>query len=169
MGHVDQQIGADLVADLAKALEVEVARVGRSAGDDQLGLMLPRQALELVMVDEMVVGAHAILNSVEPLARLGRRGAVGEMPAGREAQAHNRVARLQQGHHHGPIGLGARMRLDVGEAAVEQLLRPLDCQRLDRVRRSAALVIAAAGIAFGIFVGEHRALRLEHRLADNIL
>ena len=34
---------------------------------------------------------------------------------------------------------------------------------------AAALVVAAAGIAFGIFVGEHRALRLEHRAADDIL
>src|SRR6185503_10182908 len=37
------------------------------------------------------------------------------------------------------------------------------------VRRSAALVVATAGIALGIFVGEHRALRFEHRLADDIL
>ena len=61
------------------------------------------------------------------------------------------------------------MRLDVGEAAAEQLLGALDRQRLDRVRRPAALVVAAARIAFGIFVGQHRALRLEHRAADDIL
>src|SRR5690348_9895644 len=60
------------------------------------------------------------------------------------------------------------MRLDVGEAASEQLLRALDRQRLDRVRRRAALIVAAAGIAFGIFVGEDRALRLEYGLADDI-
>ena len=33
---------------------------------------------------------------------------------------------------------------------------------LDRVRRLAALIIAPARIALGIFVGQHRALRLEH-------
>ena len=69
---------------------------------------------------------------------------------------------LQQRQHHRAIGLRARVRLDVGEAAAEQLLGALDRQRLDRVRRRAALVIAAAGITFGIFVGQHRALRLEH-------
>ena len=41
-------------------------------------------------------------------------------------------------------------------AAVEQLLGALDRQRLDLVRRRAALIIAAAGIALGIFVGEDR-------------
>ena len=61
------------------------------------------------------------------------------------------------------------MRLDVGEAAVEQLLGALDRERLDRVRRLAALIIAPAGIALGIFVGQHRALRLEHRARDDIL
>src|SRR6185369_1536706 len=61
------------------------------------------------------------------------------------------------------------MRLDVGELAAEQLLRPFDRQRLDRVGRSAALIVAAARIALGIFVGEHGALRLEHGLRNDIL
>src|SRR6185369_13822220 len=61
------------------------------------------------------------------------------------------------------------MRLDVGELAAEQLLRPFDRQRLDRVGRSAALVVAAARVAFGIFVGENRALCFEHRLRNDIL
>ncbi len=61
------------------------------------------------------------------------------------------------------------MRLDVGEAAAEQLLGALDRQRLDGVRRRAALVVAAARIALRILVGEDRALRLEHRLADDVL
>ena len=68
-----------------------------------------------------------------------------------------------------PLACAPRMRLDVGEAAAEQLLGALDRQRLDRIRRRAALIVAAARIAFGIFVGEHRALRLEHRARDDIL
>ena len=68
-----------------------------------------------------------------------------------------------------PLACAPRMRLDVGEAAAEQLLGALDRQRLDRVRGRAALIIAPARIAFGIFVGEHRALRLEHGARDDIL
>ena len=169
MRHVDEQQRADLVADRAESGEIEMPRIGRAAGDDHLGPMLFGQPLDLVEIDQMVVLADAILDRVEPFARLGRRRAVGEVPAGGEAEAHDRVAGLQQRHHHRAIGLGAGVRLDVGELAAEQLLGALDRQGLDRVRRRAALVVAAAGIAFGIFVGEDRALRLEHRLADDIL
>ena len=68
-----------------------------------------------------------------------------------------------------PLACAPRMRLHVGEAAVEQLLGALDRQRLDRVGGRAALIITPARIAFGIFVGQHRALRLEHGAADDIL
>src|SRR3546814_13039751 len=60
------------------------------------------------------------------------------------------------------------MRLDVGKAAIEQRLRAVDRQRLDLVRRRAALIKAAARIAFGIFVGEDRSLRLQHRLRHDV-
>ncbi len=78
----------------AEALEVEMARVGRAAGDDQLGPVLLRESLDLVEVDEVVVLADAILDRVEPFARLGGRRAVGEMTARGEAEAHDRVAGL---------------------------------------------------------------------------
>ena len=94
---------------------------------------------------------------------------MGQVAAGGEAHAHDRVAGLEQRQHHRAVRLRARMRLDVGEAAAEQLLGALDRQRLDLVGRSAALIVAPARIAFGIFVGEHRALRLEHRAADDVL
>src|SRR3546814_9063822 len=61
------------------------------------------------------------------------------------------------------------MRLNVDETGVEQLFGPVDGERFDLVRRRAALIIAAAGIALGIFVGEDRPLRFEHRFRDDIL
>ena len=60
------------------------------------------------------------------------------------------------------------MRLDVHEAAAEELLGPLDGEGLDRVGRRAALIVTAARIALGIFVGEHRSLRFEHRSANDV-
>ena len=53
MGDVDDEIGADRVADRAEPLEIPMARIGRAAGDDQLGLMLARERLDLVHVDAM--------------------------------------------------------------------------------------------------------------------
>ena len=81
MRHVDHQIGADGIGDLAEAREVDDARIGRAAGDDHRGLVLLRELLDLVIVDAVVVGSNAILDGVEPLARQVRRRAVGEMAA----------------------------------------------------------------------------------------
>src|SRR6185312_2995545 len=41
--------------------------------------------------------------------------------------------------------------------------------RLDHIGRSATLVVAPPRITFGIFVGEHGTLSLEHRLANDVL
>ena len=75
----------------------------------------------------------------------------------------------EQRQEHRLVHLAARMGLDVGEAGAEQLLGALDRQRLDHVDIFAAAVIAPARIAFGIFVGEDRALRLEHGAGDDVL
>ena len=61
------------------------------------------------------------------------------------------------------------MRLHIGEAAVEQALGAVDRQPLGDVDKLAAAVIAAPGIALGIFVGQHRALCFEHRARDDVL
>src|SRR5438552_2654750 len=42
-------------------------------------------------------------------------------------------------------------------------------QLLDLIDELAAAVVAPAGQPLGVLVGEHRALRLEHRLADDVL
>ena len=54
--HVDHQIGADRIGDLAEAREVDDARIGGAAGDDHLGLVLLRELLDLVIVDAVVLG-----------------------------------------------------------------------------------------------------------------
>jgi hypothetical protein len=79
------------------------------------------------------------------------------------------LAGLQQRHEHRVVGLGAGVGLDVGEGASEQLFRPLLGQPLGLVHVLAAAIVAFAGIALGILVGEHRSLRLQHRLGDNVL
>ena len=46
---------------------------------------------------------------------------------------------------------------------------PLDRQLLGDIDELAAAVIALARIPFGIFVGQHRTLRLQHGAADDVL
>ena len=91
------------------------------------------------------------------------------MAAGGEIEAEEGVARLHQREERRDVGGSAGVRLDIGKARAEQLLHALDRQRLGNVDVLAAAVIAPARQAFGILVGEHRALRLEHRAADDVL
>ncbi len=100
--------------------------------------------------------------------RFGGR-AVRQVAAGGEAHAEDRVARLQQGEEHRLVRLRAGMRLDVGELAAEQLLGAVDRELLGHVDIHAAAVVAPAGIALGVFVGEHAPLRLQHGGGDDVL
>ena len=139
-----------------------MARVGRSAGDDHLRLVLARQRLDLIHINPMRRPIDPIGDRLEPAAGHVDRRTMGEVPACREIKAHENVAGLHQSEEHALIGLAAGIGLDVGEAAVEQLARALDRQAFRDVDELAAAVIAPARIAFRVFVGHHRALRLEH-------
>ena len=66
---------------------------------------------------------------------------------------------------HRLVRLRARMRLDVGVLGAEQLLGAIDRELLGDVDELAAAVVALARIAFGVLVGELRALRREDRRA----
>ena len=169
MGHVDDEIGPDLVADGAEAGEIPMARIGRAAGDDQLRLVLARQPRDALHVDALRLAVDAVGDRLEPAPGHVDRRTVGEMAAGGEVEPHERVARLHQRQEHALVGLAAGIGLDVGEAAGKQPAGALDRQILGDVDELAAAVIAPAGIAFGVFVGHHRALRLEHRLGDDVL
>src|SRR5690606_11351446 len=93
---------------------------------------------------------------------------MGEMTAGSEIQSHEGVAGLQQGHEDCLVSLRARMRLDIGKAAVEDLLGALNRQRLGNVDELAAAIVTPAGISCGILVREYRALRFKYRSADDV-
>ena len=169
MRHVDHQERANAVGDRLEGGEVDDARIGRAAGDDDLRLVLLGELLDLIEVDAAVLAAHAILHGIEPFAgHVGRR-AMGEMAAGGEAHAEDGVAGLGEAEENGLVGLAAGVRLDVGEAAIEELLRPLNREVLGDVDELAAAIVAAAGIALGIFVGEDRALRFKHGGRNDVL
>ncbi len=89
-------------------------------------------------------------------------------PAG-EVHAEKRVARLQKREEHRLVRVSAGMGLHVCEAAIEQTLGAIDGQPLDFIDEFAAAIIAPARIAFSILVGQHRALRFQHRARDDVL
>ena len=49
MGHVGQQHGVHRIGDGPKAGEVDRARVRRAAADDELGPVLVRETLDLIL------------------------------------------------------------------------------------------------------------------------
>ena len=67
MRHVHHEIGADILGDFREALEVDAQRIGRRAGQDQLGLLFMRQSFDLVVIDFFLV-VQAIALDVEPFA-----------------------------------------------------------------------------------------------------
>ena len=167
--HVHDEVGAHRVGDLAEAHEVELARVGRPAGEQQLGLVLLRQARDLVHVEPGVLPAHAVRDDVVQPPREVELHAVREVAAVVELHAHDPVARLEQRVVDGRVGLRAGVRLHVGVLGAEDLLRALDGEPLRNVHVLAAAVIALARITLRVLVRQHRALAVEHRLRNEVL
>src|SRR6266566_425190 len=94
---------------------------------------------------------------------------VREVPAMRQIQAENRVARLQHRRIRRHVGLRSSVGLDIGMLGPKKLFGTITRQVLDNIGKLAATVIAFARIALGILIGEHRAHGFEHSVADEIL
>ena len=79
------------------------------------------------------------------------------------------VAGLGDRVQHRRVRGRARVRLHVREVGAEQALGPLDREVLGDVDLLAAAVVALAGVALGVLVGQHAALGLQHRAGDEVL
>ncbi len=167
--HVDDEKCADFVGDLAHAGKVEGARIGAAASDDHLRLFALGNLFELVVVDDFRILAHAVADDAVELAGKIQLVAVGQVAAHGQVEAENGVARLDDRHVRGGVGLGAGVRLHVGVFGAEELFGAIARQRFDNIGILAAAVVALARIALGIFVGEDRARGFKHRLADKVL
>ena len=164
MRHVDEQIRANLVGNRAQTCPVHHLRIRAETADQHLRFVFERQPFDLVIIDASVL-VHAVLHGMEQLAGNIHLGAVGEMPAMREAHAEDRIARLQQRQIHGLVGLRTRMRLHIRIRRAEQLLEPRDREFLGHIDIFAAAVITLARITLGVFVGQHAALCFHHARA----
>ncbi|MNI75416.1 hypothetical protein D3C73_1315650 [compost metagenome] len=107
VGHVDEQIGANFVGDLAKAREVEGLGVSGEPGDDHFRLMLDGQAFDFVVVDQPGRGIDAVLHGVVELAGKTHLGTVGQVTAVGQAHAQHGVTGLQQRQVNRGVGLAA--------------------------------------------------------------
>ena len=126
------------------------------------------QSLHRVIINQPIAFAHAVGHNVKPLAGHIDFGPVAEVPPKFQTHPQNRIPGIEQGQKHRPVGLRPRVWLDVGKTGAEEGLGPLDGQRFHAVHGVTAAVIALAWVAFGVFVGEHGSLRLNHRQRSHV-
>src|SRR5215469_3069229 len=81
----------------------------------------------------------------------------------------DRFARLERCEEYRLVRLRAGVRLHIGGLGAEELFHAVDGERLSDVDILAATVVALAGIAFRVLVGELRPLRLQYRGARVVL
>ena len=135
----------------------------------QLRPVLLRELEHLVVVDDVRLAAHAVVDDrVEPAGEVDLEP-VRQVAAVGEREREDRVARLQHAHVDGHVRLRAGVRLDVRVLGAEQRLRAVDRELLDLVDDLAAAVVALARIALGVLVRRHRADRLEHGRPGEVL
>ena len=113
--------------------------------------------------------AHLVGGDVVELARDVELHPVREVAAVREREAHDPVARIQQGQEHLGVRGRAGVRLDVRVLGAEELLGAVDRELLDDVDVLAAAVVALSRVALGVLVREHAALALEDGARDEVL
>lgn len=93
VSHVNHEQRSDLIGDCSKALEVQPTWVGRPTGNDELGLVLAREFGCRLHINAVRRFVDAVRDDAIKLARKIEPHPVGEMPAVREIEAEDRIAR----------------------------------------------------------------------------
>ena len=169
MRHVDEQDGPYLVGDLAHAFVVPFTAVCRSAADDEFRLVLQSEGLHRIVVDGAGFLPHLVADRLVEDAGHVHGRAVREVAAVCEVEAHEGIARFEHGHEHGHVGLCSGMGLHVGVFGAVEFAYAVDGELFHLVHHLAAAVVACAGIALGVFVGEYGAHGLHHFVAHEVL
>ena len=162
VGHIDHQLRADALGDLGKRGVGNLAGIGAGPGHDQLRLVLLGQGGKLVDIDAVRILSDAVAIELVKLAGGVELHAVGQVPAVGQVEAQHDIARVEDRKIHGRIGLGPGVRLDVGVVGPEEFLGPIAGEVFGHVDEFAPAIVAAAGVAFGVFIGQHAA----HALHD---
>ena len=156
VGDVGHEEGAGFFGDFGEGVPIPDAGVGAGAGDDEFGFVFECGFFYFGHVDAFGLGIECVVHGFEPFAGDVDGFAVGKVAAVVEVEAHDGVAGHESGHEDGLVGLAAGVGLDVDVVAVEEFLGAIAGEVFDDVDELAAAVVAAAGVAFGVFVGEGR-------------
>lgn len=164
VGDIGQYEGTYFIGYAADARIVPVTAVRRSTAENEFRFMGACLLFQHVIVYQAVFFPDTIKSCVVGFAGEIDGGAMCQMAAHGEVQAEDGISRLQDGQHNCGIRLGAGVRLHVGVGAVEHLFDAIDGQLFGFIYDFTAAIVAAAGIAFSIFVGQDAA-----RCAHNVV
>lgn len=167
--NVGHNEGAYFIGYGADAGIIPIAAVGGGATDDELGLVLQRLAFHHIVVNEAGVFVDAVVDRVVKLAGKIDRRAVGKVATHAKIEPEDGIAGVKDGEHEGGIGLGTAVWLHIGIGYAEHFLSAIDGELFAFVDHFAAAVIAAAGVAFGIFIGHHTAHGTHYLHAGEVL
>ena len=159
MCDIRHHIRPHLVADLADTLEIEGTGIGAGTRNDQLRTGFQRDFFHFFVVDQLRFARNAVRHDFEIFSRDIDGRAVRQVPAVGKVHAHDRISRLEHGEINRKIRLRAAVRLHVAMVAAEQLLQSVAREVFRPVHKFAAAVIAFAGQALRVFVGEVRPRR----------
>ena len=169
VGHIHHQHGAVAVGDLSQLLKVDGAGIGRSTGHDELGAHLGHLFGQGGVVDAAILGGDAVGDEVVVFAAHVHGGAMGQVAALGQVHAHDGIAQVQKRKVDGQVGLCAGVGLHVGVLGTKQLAGAVDGDLLHLIHKLAAAVVAVAGVALGILVGQHTAHSCHHGGGNNVL
>ena len=169
VGHIHEEIGAYLVGNLPESLKINDPGIGGGAGNDHLGLALFGQVADLVIVDAVGFGVHAIGDNLVVDPRIVHGAAVGQVAAVVQVHSHDGVSHVAQGLVHCVVGRSAAVGLDVCMVRAEEGLGPVPGNVLHHVHTFTATIVALAGIALGILIGEHGRSSRQNGRADKVL
>ena len=131
--HVEDIHRAHLVGNLPHAREIPKARIGAAAADENLGLFTLGDCFHLFVIDELSIFTDVIESGAVELAAEAHFVAVREMSSVSKVEAEDCIARLENSHVCGCVGLRAGMGLDVGVLGTEDLFGAIAGEVFDHV------------------------------------
>ena len=93
--HIHHQVCANSIGNLTEFGKIKCPRIGGTTGKDDLWLTGTGLIKQRVEIDQCRFLVNAILLGIEPFAGQVRRRTMGQVPAGCQRHAENRIARLQ--------------------------------------------------------------------------
>ena len=170
--HVDHEVAANFVCDLAHALVVDRSAVRACACYESLGPVHQCIFLELVVVDDASIQIYAVREGLKVCRHctdlLGwSLVAVAQMTAVRKVEAHQSIVRTHDRLVHLEIGGRTREWLDVDPPSLRIEMERFECSLLakqfDLVDVLVATVVSGTGVPLAVLVAHWRAQGIEYR------